>query len=418
MRSLLSLLALATLTGAGPSVATPAAPSRLFVWISDSLHKSSDYLAVIDADPASRGYGRVLSTLPVGAAGMAHHTEAELGATNHLLANDFDLGRTWLFDLSDADHPRILTSFGDVAGFTHPHSFIRLGNGLVLATFQYLSTGADHATGHDVPSMMSMSGTGQHFTGGLVEMSERGRVVAARSAHDASSGDPHIYPYSVVAMPAIDRAVSTTTDMDEADTIATSKWIQIWRLSDLSLLRTVALPTGPRHNENEYTGEPRVLADGHSVYIHTFNCGLYLIRNVADTSSHAMLVRTFDGINCGVPVLTGHFWLQPVPDAHALVALDVSDAAHPREVSRVSFGNMEHPHWAAIDPTGRRIVVNSGGKGSRLFIVNFDPATGSLALDDRFRDSTSRASGIEMAHRSWPGGFAGTAMPHGAVFSR
>jgi hypothetical protein len=90
-------------------------------------------------------------------------------------------------------------------------------------------------------------------------------------------------------------------------------------------------------------------------------------------------------------VLTGHYWLQTVPDAHALVALDVTDAEHPREVSTVTFGDDEMPHWAAIDPTGRRVVVNSGGNGTgnRLFVVDFDPASGRLSMDERFRDAGS-----------------------------
>jgi hypothetical protein len=42
-------------------------------------------------------------------------------ANGHLLANGFHAGRTWLFDLSSPREPRILASFGDVAGFTSAH---------------------------------------------------------------------------------------------------------------------------------------------------------------------------------------------------------------------------------------------------------------------------------------------------------
>ena len=61
-----------------------------------------------------------------------------------------------------------------------------------------------------------------------------------------------------------------------------------------------------------------------------------------------------------MPIQTGHFWLQPVPEEHALVALDITDPEHPREVSSVSLGDDEAPHWIAIDGTGRRVVLNSG----------------------------------------------------------
>lgn len=104
-------------------------------------------------------------------------------------------------------------------------------------------------------------------------------------------------------------------------------------------------------------------------------------------------VHAFDGKNCGVPIRTGHFWLQSIPDAHAVVTLDITDPEHPREVSRITFGDDEGPHWLAIDPAGTRIVVNSGGyvKGNRLFVLNFNPANGQLTMDGRFRDRGQRS---------------------------
>jgi hypothetical protein len=387
----------------------------LFVWAGDSAHKASDFLAVIDANPASPQYGGVVATLPTGMVGThPHHTEGEMPSNGHLLANGFHAGRTWLFDLSAPRQPKLLTSFGDLAGFSHPHTFIRLANGHVLATFQYQ---ADSTTGraHDAMPMDV-----EHSTGGLVEMDERGSVIRSGSGRDVSIPDKRIFPYSVLPMPTIDRAVSTTTDMDEADEKATSEWVQFWRLSDLTLLRSIALKPGPRGDEHQFSGEPRLLPDGHSVYIHTFNCGLYLVRGVDSAEPSATFVKGFDGKNCGVPILAGHYWLQPVPETHALVALDIADPEHPREVSSVKLGDDELPHWIAIDATGRRVVLNSAGHGGgdRLFIIDLDPANGALSLDDRFRDPGSAHVGVRFAEKAWPHGFVGTAAPHGTVFSR
>ena len=87
----------------------------LFVWAGDSAEKASDFLAVIDANPASEHYGAVLASLPTGESGThPHHTEAGMPANGHLLANGFHAGRTWLFDLTVPRQPKILTSFGDV----------------------------------------------------------------------------------------------------------------------------------------------------------------------------------------------------------------------------------------------------------------------------------------------------------------
>ena len=390
----------------------------LFLWAGDSARQASDFLAVIDADPASARYGAVLTTLPTGMAGThPHHTEAEMPADGHLLANGFGAGRTWLFDLTTPRQPAILASFGDLAGFSHPHTYTRLADGNVLATFQYQ---ADTASAEAAGEHGAMAMGGPHSTGGLVEMDERGIVIRSGSAVDTTIPDRWIFPYSVLAIPSMNRAVSTTTDMDHADTTATSEWVQFWRLSDLTLLRSIALPPGPRGDEQRFTGEPRLLPDGQDVYIHTFNCGLYLVRGADTPTPSATFVRSFQGTECGVPILTGHYWLQPVPDAHALVALDIADPEHPREVSSVNLGDGEQPHWIAIDGTGRRVVLNSAGHGSgnRLFVIDFDPANGQLSVDERFRDSDSAEPGIRLSAKTWPHGFTGTAIPHGTVFSR
>lgn len=145
------------------------------------------------------------------------------------------------------------------------------------------------------------------------------------------------------------------------------------------------------------------------------------MRNLDSAAPTAQLVYTFPGENCGVPVLAGHYWLQPVPKLHGLVALDVSDPEHPREVSTVVVGkNDEEPHWLAIDRTGTRLVMNSAGSGGgdRLFVINLDPATGALSLDQRFRDPGAAEPGVTMRGKQWPHGFAGTAVPHGTLFSR
>jgi hypothetical protein len=53
-----------------------------------------------------------------------------------------------------------------------------------------------------------------------------------------------------------------------------------------------------------------------------------------------------------------------------------------------------------------------------MFMLNFDPQTGALTLDGRFRDAGSESPGISMDGKSWPHGFRGDAYPHGTVFSR
>ena len=398
--------------------ASRAPGSFLFVWAgADST--SSDFLGVIDADAASPRYGTIVASVPTGMkSAHPHHTEQQMAPNGHLLANGFHAGRTWLFNLSDPLHPAIETSFGDVGGYSYPHTYVRLANGSVLATFQRANEPSAMDGGGMSHDMSRMPGV--HETGGLVEMDERGTLIRATSARDTTISDRRLYPYSVLPIPALDVAVSTTTDMDERDSLATSEWVQLWRLSDLKLQRSIALTPGPRGDEHRFTGEPRLLPDGKSVYIHTFNCGLYLLRDVETPRARAALVATFAGKDCGVPILAGKYWIEPVPSTHSVVSLDVSDPEHPRQVSSITVGNDETPHWLAIDSSGRRLVLDSGGnsKGNRIFIIDLDPATGMLKLDERFRDAGASSPGISLDGKAWPHGYNGRANPHGAVFSR
>lgn len=412
------LLAAAIVVSGACRPGVPGAPPEeyLYVWAGDSAGQASDFLAVIDASPRSAHYGRVVASLPAGMAGThPHHTEGELGASRHLLANGFGAGRTWLYDLSTPRAPKILTSFGDIAGLSHPHSFIRLADGTVLATFQYRADSTAPAHVHGATST-----GGARETGGIVHMDERGAVIRSGSAVDPAVPRRAIFPYAVLPIPAIDRALSTSTDMNGKNIQATGEWVQLWRLSDLTLLKSFTLPPGPRGDEHLYSGEPRLLSDGRSAYVHTFHCGLYLVRGLDGDQPAARFVTAFEGKNCGIPLLAGRYWIQTVPQAHALVTLDISDPERPRTVSTLTLGDDEMPHWVAMDRTGRRIALNSAGRGTsnRLFLINFDPATGALSLDERFRDAGAQRAGVRFTSRDWPHGFRGTAVPHGTVFSR
>ena len=399
------------LLAASPSVSTaqPQRPAQyLYVWAGDADTLDSDFLAVIDVRPGSKTYARVVSTLPVGArATRPHHTEHQLESDHVLFANGFAAGRTFRFDLSHPARPVLLGSFTELGGFGFPHSFVRLPGGHVLSTFQ--GRGREN-----VPP------------GGLVELSRDGRLVRATSARASAFDSVQMRPYSLAVLPAIDRVVSTSTDM-RADFGA---HLQIWRLSDLALLQTIELPStgegdghshgasmkASREDHHLFPGEPRVLPDGRTVLLATFTCGFYRVTDIDGPQPHVAFLQAFGGENCAVPVLVGSFWIQTVPDEHALVALDVSDPARPREVSRVAFDSTFTPHWLAYDRSGARLVVNDGK--ARLFLVRLNEQTGALQLDQQFRDEAASVPGVTFARDRWSHGTTGSAVPHGSVFSR
>ena len=60
--------------------------------------------------------------------------------------------------------------------------------------------------------------------------------------------------------------------------------------------------------------------------------------------------------------------------------------------------------------------MNSGEYGEhRIFLLNFDPQTGNLSLDEKFRDPGSDHAGVSMDGKAWPHGFRGDAYPHGVL---
>jgi len=376
--------------------------SYLFVWAGDDAKKSGDFLAVIDADSKSAHYGQAAASVAVpGPTGTPHHTEAAMPGDGFLLANAFESGRTMLFDLREPLHPSLVTSFGDLNGYMHPHTYVRLANGNVLGTFQYHGGHGPKADG-----------------GGLVEFDESGHLIRSGSAMDPAAKGELIRPYSLVVVPALDRIVSTNTSMHfKSD--GETRTVQVWRLSDLKLLRTVVLPPGLRGTEQQAPGEPLLMADGKTVLVHTFFCGLYQMEGLDTDKPSAKLLKTFDGEQADVPLLMGHYWVQSLSSVHAVAAYDISDLSQIREVSRLTFDDKQKPHWISAEEGGRRIVVNSGEYGDhRLFMVNFDPQRGALSLDKTFRDAGSEQAGISMDGKSWPHGFKGDAYPHGTVFSR
>ena len=388
-----------------PTTVIPDAPTRhLYVWAGDADRADSDFLAVLDANASSPDYGRVITTLPVGRSGtMPHHTEHRMPNSRHLFANGFLAGETFRFDLEEPEAPRILGSFGAADGFSYPHSYERLPNGNVLATFQ---------------------GRGEVNLdpGGLVELTDNGRVARSASAADPAAPDPLLRPYSLAIVPRLDRVVVTSYDMGEdmgfqGGRRGRTRVVQVWRLSDLAVLRTIDLPPGPGGGGDEQPGEPRLLGDGINVLVATFTCGLYRMTGLASGWPDAEFVHGFGGGGCALAVVLGNFWIQSVPSAHAVVALDVSNPSEPREVSRVTLGARNSPHWLALDAEGGRIVVADRGDGEpRIVVLTVDPQTGELAVDEGFRDPGSDGAGVDFGRSEWPHGSTGAARPHGAVF--
>jgi len=377
-----------------PAPAGRAFSRYLFSWAMPADKTRPDFLAVIDALPQSPSYGRILTTISAGFPGMAHHTNYEMPPNGILFANDYTRSLTFRFDLRNPRAPKLLGHFGAAGPYTHPHSFFYLPNGHVIATYQTV-------------------GETNSEPGALVELDPEGKPLRISPAA-APSVAKFIRPYSLTVVPALDRVVTTSTDMYKT---GVSHVVQVWRLKDLRLLKTIRLPAGTRPVLAENSAEPRLLADGRTVLVSTFTCGLYRIEGLAGNDPTAVFVHDFGGKNCAVPVVAGNYWFQPVGDQHKIVTLDISNLSQPKEISQVTLGPKDFPHWLALEPSGRRIVVTGYfGLVNQIVILTVGPQ-GRLSIDRRFHSGPASEPGIRLDMKHWPGGGSGLAIPHGTVFS-
>lgn len=377
----------------------------LFAWTGDLAHKGNDFLAVIDADPTSPAYGHLVTTLVTDQQTVRiHHTEYTMPASGMLFANDHDAGRTFIFDVRDPLQPKIVASFTDMAGYMHPHSYLRMPNGHVLVTFQH-----EHHGDHDA----HMLTTEMSRIGGLVEIDDQGKVIRSASAADSAFPNALLTPYSLVLLPEIDRVVSTNSSMHLANMFSGVTY-QVWRLSDLKLLKTAYFDVGENRYAQVSPEEPRLGPDG-SIFVQTLSCGLERITGVNTDEPISKLVYTFPGNWCGVPTVVGHYLIQSVPALHGIVVLNIASGDKPVEVSRVKLNDTFEPHWTGWDAKTQRIIVS--GSEPRLYLLKFDTQIGRVSMDEAFHDAQGQP-GFNLADRDWPHGWKGSGLPHGVVASR
>lgn len=386
-----------TTVGASPS------PRYLFAWAGDEDRKDSDFLAVIDLTRQGDHYGTIVATLPVGEKGIwPHHTEHILSPTGTLFANGFAGNRNFVFDLRDPLHPKVVERFSGVGDLSFIHSFARLPNGHVLATFQ------GHGRNNEAP-------------GGIAELDAKGHLVQSRSAADSSADQSALRPYSLAVVPSLDRVVVALTYMPiptwhplrpSVEHDHSGNQVQVYRLSDLSLIKTIRL------SGNDGPNEPRTLGDGRTVLVNTGACKLYRVVGLEGDDPRVELVHAEPTTGCAMPVVIGGYWIQASAPDHRVFTLDVRDLQHVRAVSSVTFDERQRPHWLSTDGYSRIVVVNEPAATAerRIWMLRVNNATGQLALDSAFRDAGSTRPGIAFDRTTWPHGATGPAVPHGTVF--
>jgi hypothetical protein len=142
-------------------------------------------------------------------------------------------------------------------------------------------------------------------SGGLVEIDDHGKMIRSASSADPAFAGALLMPYGLVVVPKIDRVVSTNSSMHDDDLFSGVTY-QVWRLSDLKLLKTAYFDVGENRYAHISPEEPRLGPDG-SVFVQTLGCGIERVTGIDQAEPRSQLVFSFPGNWCGVPTIVGHY---------------------------------------------------------------------------------------------------------------
>lgn len=367
------------------------AEKTLYIWAGDQERVRPDFLAVIDFDERSPGYGRVLRTVPVPPPGNTgnepHH--CHLSADKRILACGGLLSvlsgqkGIFFFDVSKARHPRFLFSTS-APNSSITDDFLPLPEGGFLVT-----------------QMGSASGGAP---GRLAEFDRHLRLVAEYPAVPPADG---FNPHGISAR--FDRNLLVTSDFINPVTTL-NVWpgpvelrgsLRFWDLAQRKIIRTVFLPEASGSMDVKLIpGDPH----GRAVTANMFS-GLVYTVDPTDGS----VVQSFDCEDIvphvEVPVRGGMVQLLAMPksgdrlifasfQAGQVGMLDISNPNAFTQKAVVNLGLGAGPHDIDLTEDDARLVVtdyflNEDGFGKIHFegdhkVHVIQVTRESLTLDTRF----------------------------------
>src|SRR6266702_2761750 len=143
------------------------------------------FLSVLDADPASSSYGKVIATAPTGSPGNEAHHFGYTANADRIFAGGLFSNRLFIYDVAtDPKHPKLVKTVPDLAtstGFSGPHTFYAVPGGVMVAMLGSKEGGAP---------------------GALVELDKDGNFLEAHPAPD--------YMYDVGVKPELNLIVTSS----------------------------------------------------------------------------------------------------------------------------------------------------------------------------------------------------------------
>jgi hypothetical protein len=426
------VLALWVVGCAGREVPLFTGEPYLIVWAGDADRQNSDFLAVLDADPTSASYGKVLRTYPVRSRGNEPNAlTAAPRADRRVFATALLTNRTFVFDLRQPLAGRLLHADEPDSRrrLWAPQEPVSLPNGRVVVACsdpaRYRGEAREVVTA----------------AGGILELTSDGHPGREVSAADASARGLLFAPTGAAIMAAGGRLVTTSNAHGYAATTEGERMpgisVQIWRLEDLALLKTLGLEAGPRGEENLGPLTARVMRRKPFVYVNTEGGGLYASDSVqTDVATFRLVFDLGTGVLGGGAALTpdDRFYVVALAGRNRVAALDLADPWNPKAVSSVRFdrdpadssrSRRGGPSTLVMSADGTRVAVSDytvdvpgyfQDGDHRVYMLRLDPTTGRLRIDGAFVDELTGEVGVDFNRTRWAHGETGPARPKGLLF--
>jgi len=347
----LLVLTLCTLLNAGPATASEHEGDEaryLFICAGDQARTAPDFLAVINFDQDSDGYGKVIATSPFATPDATgnepHHiglsSDGKVVGCGGLLSVLKGQNEIFFFDVSDPKVPKFLSSANPpLSSITD--EFHALPEGGFLITM--------------------MGGPAGMAPGRVVAFDKNLQLVKEYPDNPPSDG---FNPHGISVRPELNLMVtsdfvcpSTTLDAIHGN-IDFRGSIRVWDFKNKTILRTVKLPG------QIGTIDVKLIPHDHLARAYTagmLDDHLYLINTRHGT---ARAVFDFSAIQSGGwPQLMrvtrdGRRLFVSMNQAGKVAMFDISHPAHPQLIRALDLGQGSGPHYIALTNDETRLVIS------------------------------------------------------------
>lgn len=360
--------------------------SLLYIWTRDGDGRESDFLAVVDVDPASGTFGEIIATEPTGSAGNEAHHFGYTVNTDRIFAGGMFTNRVFIYDVaSDPRKPSLIRTVDlDPTGYSGPHTLYAVPGGVMIAML-----GATDGGG----------------PGGLLTLDDDGEIIGAHP----QAGHPGVpdYMYDVGVKPELDRMITSSWAHPEHAKMEggsppeeTGNQVVVWSWKDREILQVEELDLAPL--EVRWLHGP----DGLGGFINCAYGSTVWYWEDGDDDGEIEFTRVIELPEGSAPAdlrisYDNRYLYLSNFGAGSVQQYDIADPLKPRLVDEVA---VPHPNMMKLSPDSERLYVTNSllstmdpDENFKVWLFHVGPD--GMRLDDGFDpDFLSFATGPAGPH--------------------